>query len=138
MTNLPVIPTLEQLATPLAWATPDGRIAGANPAFCRWQGVSVRRLLGQPLASLETQGEALAGQLAQPAGELRRGIAEALGPAATEAEAATLADLVSALFDRAALAANAGADAAAYEDALATLVGLLVRPRGEVPAPLSR
>lgn len=70
--------------------------------------------------------------------ELRRGIAEALGPAATEAEAATLADLVSAMFDRAALAANAGADAAAYEDALATLVGLLVRPRGEVPAPLSR
>ena len=72
MTNLPVIPTLEQLATPLAWATPDGRIAGANPAFCRWQGVSVRRLLGQPLASLETQGEALAGQLAQPAGEVMR------------------------------------------------------------------
>ncbi|HBN54325.1 MAG TPA: PAS domain-containing sensor histidine kinase, partial [Stenotrophomonas sp.] len=59
------MPTVETMATPLAWATPDGRIAGANPAFCRWLGVSVRRLLGQPLASLENQGEALAERLAQ-------------------------------------------------------------------------
>jgi len=56
-------PLPEQLATPLVWAGADGRIAGANPAFCRWLGVSVRRLLGQPLASLEVQGDALAGRL---------------------------------------------------------------------------
>ena len=65
-------PTPEQLATPLAWATPDGHIAGANPAFCRWLGVSVRRLLGQPLASLEVQGEALAGRLQGEASETVR------------------------------------------------------------------
>ena len=40
------------MATPLVWTAADGRIAGANPAFCRWLGVSVRRLLAQPLASL--------------------------------------------------------------------------------------
>ena len=66
------VPTLELLTTPLAWTAADGCIAGANPAFCRWLGVSVRRLLGQPLASLESQGEALARQLAQPAGEVVR------------------------------------------------------------------
>ena len=74
---------------------------------------------------------------------LRRGIAAALGPAATEARTATLADLVSAMFDRAALAIDAGADAAGYEDALATVVALLVRTPAETPAdrappPLSR
>lgn len=65
-------PTSEQLATPLAWTLPDGRIAGATPAFCRWLGVSVRRLLGQPLASLEVQGEALAAHLASGSTETTR------------------------------------------------------------------
>ncbi len=60
-------PSPELMATPLAWSGADGRILGANPAFCRWLGVSVRRLLGQPLASLEAQGELLAGRLATPA-----------------------------------------------------------------------
>ena len=58
-------PSLDALGTPLAWAGPDGRIAGCNPAFARWLGVSGRRLLGQPLAALEVQGEALAHFLAR-------------------------------------------------------------------------
>jgi two-component system nitrogen regulation sensor histidine kinase GlnL len=53
-------PSLEVLGTPVAWADPAGRILGTNPAFARWLGVSTRRLIGQPLASLEVQGEALA------------------------------------------------------------------------------
>ncbi|MGE8213374.1 MAG: two-component system sensor histidine kinase NtrB [Stenotrophomonas sp.] len=65
-------PTPEMLATPLVWSGADGRIQGANPAFCRWLGVSVRRLLGQPLVSLEAQGEALAQRLANPANDMSR------------------------------------------------------------------
>ncbi|MCL7715775.1 two-component system sensor histidine kinase NtrB [Stenotrophomonas mori] len=72
MSAPPPAPTLEQLTTPLAWTLADGRIAGASPAFCRWLGVSVRRLLGQPLASLESQGEALADQLGRTRGEVAR------------------------------------------------------------------
>ena len=53
-------PSLDVLGTPVAWADASGRIVGTNPAFARWLGVSSRRLLGQPLASLEVQGEALA------------------------------------------------------------------------------
>jgi len=58
-------PSLDALGTPLAWAGADGCIAGCNPAFARWLGVSVRRLLGRPLAALEVQGEALAHFLAR-------------------------------------------------------------------------
>lgn len=65
MTDADFSPSLELLATPLVWSDADGCIQGANPAFCRWLGVSVRRLLGQPLVSLEAQGERLAGQLDQ-------------------------------------------------------------------------
>ncbi|KRG87305.1 histidine kinase [Stenotrophomonas daejeonensis] len=65
-------PSLEQLATPLVWTGTDGRIAGATPAFCRWLGVSVRRLLGQPLASLEVQDDALASRLLAPDAETIR------------------------------------------------------------------
>jgi two-component system, NtrC family, nitrogen regulation sensor histidine kinase GlnL len=53
----------DQLATPLAWTDAQGRIAGCNPAFARWLGVGARRLHGLPLASLETDGEALPGLL---------------------------------------------------------------------------
>jgi len=59
------LPVIEQLGTPVAWADAEGRIAGCNPAFARWLGVSVRRLVGQPLAALEAQGEALAHFLAR-------------------------------------------------------------------------
>jgi len=65
MTALPLAPTLEALGTPVAWADPHGRIMGCNPAFARWMGVSGRRLIGQPLAALESQGEALAHFLAR-------------------------------------------------------------------------
>lgn len=58
-------PTLDTLGTPVAWADPQGRIAGCNPAFARWLGVSARRLVGQPLVALEAQGEALAHFLAR-------------------------------------------------------------------------
>ena len=44
---------------------------------------------------------------------------------ATEREVEMIADLVSAMFDRAVLACNAGADARAYEDALASLLTML-------------
>lgn len=60
------------MATPLVWSGTDGRILGANPAFCRWLGVSVRRLLGQPLVSLETQGEILAARLVSTGTEMTR------------------------------------------------------------------
>ena len=43
-------PSLDALGTPLAWAGADGRIIGCNPAFARWLGVSVRRLIRPPLA----------------------------------------------------------------------------------------
>lgn len=72
MTEAEFMPSLEQMATPLVWSGADGRIQGANPAFCRWLGVSVRRLLGQPLVSLETQGEALAAQLEVAASDITR------------------------------------------------------------------
>ena len=58
------LPSLEAMATPLAWAGPDGRLRGVNPAFARWLGVSARRLQDQPLAALEIEGDALARFLA--------------------------------------------------------------------------
>ncbi len=58
-------PTIDALGTPVAWSDLQGRIVGCNLAFARWMGVSVRRLLGQPLVSLEAQGEALAHFLAR-------------------------------------------------------------------------
>jgi two-component system nitrogen regulation sensor histidine kinase GlnL len=46
------------LATPVAWASAEGRILGANAACARWLGVSVKRLAGLPLAALEFEGDA--------------------------------------------------------------------------------
>ena len=65
MTSALAPPPLDVLGTPVAWADASGRVVGCNPAFARWLGVSVRRLIGQPLASLEVQGEALAHFLAR-------------------------------------------------------------------------
>ncbi|WP_368565347.1 nitrogen regulation protein NR(II) [Pseudoxanthomonas sp. UTMC 1351] len=53
-------PTTDALNTPVAWADASGQIRGVNPAFARWLGVSTRRLLGQPLAALEIEGDAMA------------------------------------------------------------------------------
>ena len=65
-------PTLEHLGTPVAWADRQARITGVNPAFPRWLGVGARRLLGQPLAALELEGDALARFLEQDEREVLR------------------------------------------------------------------
>ena len=57
---MPFEPTTDALSTPVAWADADGLIRGLNPAFARWLGVSTRRLIGQPLAALEIEGDAMA------------------------------------------------------------------------------
>ncbi|MBZ0216880.1 MAG: TetR/AcrR family transcriptional regulator [Fimbriimonadaceae bacterium] len=61
--------------------------------------------------------------------ELRRGIKDALGENALTAEIDTCADLVSAMFDRAALACDAGADIKAYENAISALLTTLIQKR---------
>lgn len=53
-------PAIDVLSTAVAWADAGGTILGVNPAFARWMGVSARRLLGQPLAALEMDGDAMA------------------------------------------------------------------------------
>ncbi|MFT3761554.1 MAG: ATP-binding protein [Pseudoxanthomonas sp.] len=55
----PFEPGLGALNTPLAWVDAEGLVLGVNPAFARWLGVSARRLLGQPLAALEVDGDAM-------------------------------------------------------------------------------
>ena len=52
-------PGLDRLTTPLVWADAGGRIDGSNAAFARWLGISARRLLNQPLAALEREGDGL-------------------------------------------------------------------------------
>ena len=63
--------------------------------------------------------------------ELRLGIAEALGKGATAGRVNTLADLVSAMFDRAALAIAGGADARLYQETVRALLAALVAPAGD-------
>ena len=58
-------PSLERLATPVAWSDESGCIQGINTAFGRWLGVSPRRIVGLPLASLEVETDALARFFAQ-------------------------------------------------------------------------
>ena len=58
-------------------------------------------------------------------GELRTGLAAAMGKEATNKEVEALADLVSAMFDRAVLACNIGAEPEPYEAALEKLIGAL-------------
>lgn len=58
---------------------------------------------------------------------LQQGIEDAIGATGTPATAATLADLVSAMFDRAVLACNAGGDRAAYEAEIERILAILVR-----------
>jgi two-component system nitrogen regulation sensor histidine kinase GlnL len=70
--TIPLDPILEQLGTPVAWADGQARITGMNPAFPRWLGVGARRLLGQPLAALELEGDALARFLEQDEREVLR------------------------------------------------------------------
>jgi len=51
----PVIPALDQLATPVAWLDVGGRMAGCNAAFASWLGVSVRRLQGLTINELDVE-----------------------------------------------------------------------------------
>lgn len=64
----PGAPDLDQLTTPLAWTTPQARIADCNLAFARWLGVGRRRLAGLPLASLAPDGglDAVLARAAEP------------------------------------------------------------------------
>ena len=55
-----VPPEIAQLSTPIAWLDDVGRVAGCNPAFAHWLGVSARRLIGVPLADLDAEGDRLA------------------------------------------------------------------------------
>ncbi|TWH09980.1 two-component system sensor histidine kinase NtrB [Pseudoxanthomonas sp. GW2] len=82
-------PTLEHLATPVVWADAQARIAGVNAAFPRWLGIGPRRLVGQPLAALEQEGDALARFLEQDEREILRLHRIALG---LPGEAPRLAD----------------------------------------------
>ena len=52
-------PATDLLSTAVAWTDAKGMILGVNPAFARWMGVSARRLLGQSLAIMETDGDAM-------------------------------------------------------------------------------
>jgi two-component system nitrogen regulation sensor histidine kinase GlnL len=52
-------PDLDRLTTPVVWADAAGRIGGSNAAFARWLGISARRLVDQPLAALEWEGDVL-------------------------------------------------------------------------------
>jgi two-component system nitrogen regulation sensor histidine kinase GlnL len=53
-------PALAELATPLAWVGPGGVLAGCNPAFASWLGVSPRRLQGLPLDAIDAEAGRLA------------------------------------------------------------------------------
>jgi AcrR family transcriptional regulator len=60
-------------------------------------------------------------------GTLKTGLADLLGPGADTGKLQALTDLLSAAFDRAAIAIEAGADRKAYEGAIADLLDGLVR-----------
>ncbi|MHC9083669.1 two-component system sensor histidine kinase NtrB [Luteimonas sp. RIT-PG2_3] len=49
----------DALVTPLAWAGAKGRLLSCNLAFARWLGVSQKRLIDQPMAALEVDGDML-------------------------------------------------------------------------------
>ena len=49
----------DELVTPVVRIGDDGRVTGCNAAFARWLGVSRKRLLEQPVTSLEVDGDTL-------------------------------------------------------------------------------
>lgn len=58
--------------------------------------------------------------------ELRLGLAEALGKGASDAQVEVMADLISAMFDRAVIAGQAGADVADYARVIRRLLRTLI------------
>jgi hypothetical protein len=63
--------------------------------------------------------------------ELRIGLKEAMGSGVTTEEVDIYADLVSAMFDRAALACNGQPDSKAYENVLSSLLSSLTNARSQ-------
>ena len=63
--NEPPVPSLDQLATPVAWLDGEGRLQGCNPAFASWLGVGARRLLGLRLDELDHEHGRLSALLAK-------------------------------------------------------------------------
>ncbi len=63
--DAPALLDLDALTTPVAWSDGGGLIAGCNPAFARWIGVGTRRLIGRPLAGLDSGDGHLADALAR-------------------------------------------------------------------------
>ena len=66
--------------------------------------------------------------------ELRSGIMDALGDNVPSAEIEICADLISAMFDRAALACAEQKDSSPYEQVIANLLKLLVQDQAKKPA----
>jgi two-component system nitrogen regulation sensor histidine kinase GlnL len=58
-------PSLDTLATPVAWLDAHGCIEGCNAAFARWLGVSARRLAGSELHALDAEDGRLRDLLAR-------------------------------------------------------------------------
>ncbi len=58
-------PELDALATPVARLGTDACVSGCNTAFASWLGVSVRRLQGQALDSLDVEGGRLSALLSR-------------------------------------------------------------------------
>lgn len=54
------LPQFDELATPVARLDRGGLLAGCNPAFASWLGVSARRLQELPLDALDAEGGRLA------------------------------------------------------------------------------
>lgn len=107
----------------------DALIQGANAYFeaMRKPG-RVRLLLLEGPAVLGPE-EMRRIDMATGGQELHHGIKDALGKNASNIEIDICADLVSAMFDRAALACDAGADIKAYENAIALLLSILVQKK---------
>src|SRR6186713_1051161 len=62
--DLPSIALLDQLATPLVLLDAELRTRYANPACASWLGLSLRRLVDQPLEALEGDGGGRLAELA--------------------------------------------------------------------------
>lgn len=107
--------------------TPDAAlILGAKAYFRSMQDAPRVRLLlldGPAILGAQTMRQI---DLDTGGRKLREGIGEALPSDAPPEQIDTIADLVSAMFDRAVLACNAGADATAYENTLASLLTVLI------------
>ncbi|HQU66917.1 MAG TPA: TetR/AcrR family transcriptional regulator [Albidovulum sp.] len=109
-------------ATPL-----DALIAGAQSYFRAMRAPGRTRLM--LLEGPAVLGSAEMRRIDMETGgqSLRQGLEAATGPGLSPTDLDARADLLSAMFDRAALAIEAGGDPATYEDTLATLLTALIK-----------